>query len=220
MAFIYKITNKINNKVYVGKTIYNVQKRWRQHIQESKKERSKNRPLYKAINKYGVENFIVEIIEECDVSQLSEREIYWIQLYRSYVGWKPNQGYNATLGGDGKFYCDYDKIYQLWLNGHTFQEIQTITGYAKETIRHALIDNKIATLEIRKRSNERRYRKIIMLDIKTNAEIKTFATIISGATYIKNMTGAQATVHSISTNIQRVCQGERKSAYGYSWKYL
>lgn len=76
MAYIYKITNKINGKVYIGKTLNSIQKRWREHLIDSKKRRCEKRPLYSAINKYGEENFEIEQIEECSHDILNERECY------------------------------------------------------------------------------------------------------------------------------------------------
>lgn len=98
MQGIYKITNKINNKIYIGKA-NNSDRRWRDHqrlaFTEGHKEYEK--VLYKAFRKYGIENFSFEIIEELeDYSISGEREIYWIQYYDSY-----NNGYNENLGGDG-----------------------------------------------------------------------------------------------------------------------
>jgi group I intron endonuclease len=66
MAYIYMITNEINGKVYVGKTEESIQKRFVEHCADSKKERNKNRPLYRAMNKYGVENFTIHLLEETD----------------------------------------------------------------------------------------------------------------------------------------------------------
>lgn len=90
---IYKITNLVNNKCYIGQS-QNIQSRWSHH--RSFKEDSKNYPLYSAFKKYGMDNFKFEILEECLVDKLDEREIYWIDYYDSY-----NTGYNNTTGGQG-----------------------------------------------------------------------------------------------------------------------
>lgn len=92
MGYIYKITNLINNKIYIGQTIRDVQIRWKEHL------RSKDEaPIHKAIRKYGKEAFKIEIIEECENILLNEREQYYINKFNSYNG---HIGYNATLGGD------------------------------------------------------------------------------------------------------------------------
>ena len=76
MGYIYKITNIINNKIYIGKTSYSVEDRFKQHIKDSVKDRCEKRPLYNAMNKYGVENFTVETIGEYPEEQLNEKEQY------------------------------------------------------------------------------------------------------------------------------------------------
>lgn len=96
---IYKITNKINNKVYIGKAI-NIYKRWIEHKNNMKYEKY-NQIIYKAMRKYGIENFSFEIIEECDKYILDEREKYWIRYYNSYIGFSNSNGYNMTIGGEG-----------------------------------------------------------------------------------------------------------------------
>ena len=64
MFYVYKITNKVNGKVYIGKTD-NVQKRWNKHVSASQKPNNKNHQLiHKAIAKYGTTNFSIEKIEE------------------------------------------------------------------------------------------------------------------------------------------------------------
>ena len=75
---IYKITNKINGHMYIGLST-NIEKRFQDHrnkaINSFKKE-DKDKVLYKAMRKYGVDNFNYEIIKECSVDLLKEREIY------------------------------------------------------------------------------------------------------------------------------------------------
>lgn len=94
MAFIYKIINLINDKSYIGKTQRDIDTRWKEHLRKYTKY--ENIPLYRAMRKYGIENFTIEKIEECENDIVNEREQYWIQFYNTYA-----HGYNGTLGGDG-----------------------------------------------------------------------------------------------------------------------
>lgn len=94
MGYIYKITNTLNNKIYIGQTIKSVEKRFQQHKNNSNKPYFSQIVLYKAFNKYGIENFKCEQIEEVINEQLDDREKYWIEYYDSYF-----DGYNSTLGG-------------------------------------------------------------------------------------------------------------------------
>ena len=91
---IYKITNKINNKAYIGQSI-DIYERWSNHIRASHRINEKQYSLQKALNKYGIENFTFEIIEICSSTELNTKEEYWIQYYDTY-----NNGYNETKGGD------------------------------------------------------------------------------------------------------------------------
>lgn len=121
-GFIYKITNKVNNKVYIGQTRYTVESRWRQHLKNYNIEHRKQ-PLYMAFDKYGIENFEVEQVEEVNVDKLDEREIFWIAKYDSF-----KNGYNATIGGSGsKIYywtdCQYEEIRTMYLSGFTIKNI-------------------------------------------------------------------------------------------------
>lgn len=94
---IYVITNLINGKQYVGLS-KNCLKRWSDHYSKayhSNKKDDLEKALYKAMRKYGRENFSFKIIEECPEEQLAEREQYWIKQLNTYA-----QGYNETPGGE------------------------------------------------------------------------------------------------------------------------
>lgn len=89
---IYKITNLINNRVYIGQTIGTLDKRFQRHCLKSS-----NSFISKAIRKYGKHNFLVEKLETCiSRNHLDDREIYWISYYNST---DRNLGYNRTVGG-------------------------------------------------------------------------------------------------------------------------
>ena len=140
MGYIYCITNLVNQKKYVGKTTYSITKRFKEHCSDSKRERCEKRPLYDAMNKYGVENFKVECLEEVDDSTvLSEREIYWIHELQTYG----EQGYNATKGGDGSILFDYDKIIETYKLGGTMTDCAAKIHCSVDTVKKVLTINNI-----------------------------------------------------------------------------
>lgn len=94
---IYKITNKVNGHSYIGQSI-DIERRWSQHKRFPVKD--SKYPLYQAFYKYGLDNFIFEIIELCQPEDLNKRETYYISLFNTY-----NNGYNQTLGGEGSNGC-------------------------------------------------------------------------------------------------------------------
>ena len=79
MGYIYCITNILNQKKYIGKTTKTVEQRFKEHCNDSKRKRCEKRPLYNAMNKYGINNFIVETLKECDNDKLEKYEQYYIK---------------------------------------------------------------------------------------------------------------------------------------------
>ena len=87
MAYIYTITNNINQKKYVGKTSHsNPNIRWSQHKSTARLtgEKLVKLPIYNAIRKYGIKNFKYTIIEECSEVNVNLRETHWITLLDTY----------------------------------------------------------------------------------------------------------------------------------------
>lgn len=103
MYYIYKYTNKINGKSYIGQT-NNLQKRFNGHKSEAfnPKANGYNLPFHCAIRKYGIDNFIYETLEEIADGEsqdfINDREIYFIGYYHSLTS---ENGYNLTIGGEG-----------------------------------------------------------------------------------------------------------------------
>lgn len=91
---VYKITNTVNGKVYIGKTIRTLQRRWQEHLRASN-----DMPISRAIRKYGVDNFTIEVVV-CAISEgvLDALEKQFISELRAN---DPAVGYNVTEGGDG-----------------------------------------------------------------------------------------------------------------------
>lgn len=127
-GYIYKITNKVNGKSYIGQTRYTVEFRWRQHI-----HKKDNVYFHNAIHKYGIDNFTIEILEECKYEDLNSREIFYIAKYNTF-----KEGYNLTIGGDGnrRLLLDdkYDEIKELYLSGFSSNKIATLYNVDKVSI--------------------------------------------------------------------------------------
>ena len=119
---IYKITNLINGKIYIGQSrcIY---RRWVSH-RRAAKDNSNQTLLYKAMRKYGLENFLFEIEEECSPDQLNDKEAYYMYHYNCF---SPN-GYNIRIPVEDNIYVhvpDYvhEIIFELMHSHMTMVEI-------------------------------------------------------------------------------------------------
>ena len=141
-GFIYKITNTINSKSYIGQTIQNVKERFYQHCATKCSKAVSNMAIHRAIKKYGKSNFTVEVIEEINSANLNDRERYWIKYYNSY-----NNGYNSTKGGqDGcKPFKDLDveSIIKEYNTGKSLRTLGTIFKVDKQTIKDLLIRHNV-----------------------------------------------------------------------------
>ena len=141
-GFIYKITNTINCKSYIGQTIQNVKERFYQHCATKCSKAVSNMAIHRAIKKYGKSNFTVEVIEEIDSANLNDRERYWIKYYNSY-----NNGYNSTKGGQEgcKPFKDLDveSIIKEYNTGKSLRTLGTIFKIDKQTIKDLLIRHNV-----------------------------------------------------------------------------
>ena len=114
---IYKITNNINGKIYIGLTTCSLEYRWRRHLTEGRNEKNKKH-LYKSMRKYGLENFSIEQIDSTDdFKELGRLERKYIKQYDSQ---NPNKGYNLTAGGESNQWdanpaakLTYDEVVQI-----------------------------------------------------------------------------------------------------------
>lgn len=135
-GMIYKFTNKINNKIYIGQTTQTLEQRVNKHLQQI----NDGTYFHRALKKYGIDNFEVEIIESSiPLIELDKREIYWIKHYDSY--YLSNKGYNLTKGGQwgtsSQLLCGSaeDEIKELIKNSTlTFQQIGALFGVSLSCI--------------------------------------------------------------------------------------
>lgn len=207
MGYIYCITNLVNQKKYVGKTTNSITKRFKEHCSDSKRERCEKRPLYDAMNKYGVENFIVEELEVVeDDNLLSEREIFWIKELQTYG----SKGYNATKGGDGSILFDYDKIIETYALGDTMTECAAKMHCCVDTVKKVLTINNIPTRPLTKKVKQ------YSLDgtfIREWDSITQAAHWLVDNKYAKSYQGG-----GVKWRIGLCMKGKAKSAYKFIWK--
>lgn len=167
-GIIYKITNKVNGKSYIGQTRYTLEFRWKQHL-----HKRDNAYFHNAIHKYGEDNFQLEILEECDIELLNSREIYYIAKYNTF-----KEGYNLTIGGDGnrRLLLDdkYDEIKELYLSGFSSNKIATLFRVDKSSIVNILTQ---LGVKIRRNNLNINYQELLELaeDYRIGHSLKSLA---------------------------------------------
>lgn len=213
---IYKIENLINHKVYIGQSI-EIEKRWQKHLNTKD-----NFVIHKALQKYGKEHFSFQIIEECDLLDLDNKEQYWINYYNSLI---PN-GYNMIQGGsNGAGFAKGKKVLQYTLDGVFIKEYNSANQASNQTgICHSDIckccrgdtpragkyqwkyfgdDKEIKPIKIRTDFS------VLQIDKNTDEIIKEFSSLKE----------ASEQTHIAKSIICKVCNGKGKTAGGFKWKY-
>jgi len=229
MGVIYKTTNLINNKIYIGKRIFTKDKFLKNKYYGSGKL------LKEAINKYGLDSFGREILEEVDNEILEEREIYWIKFYNSN---NLEIGYNLTIGGNsrygrkiGNMSDDTKKKISVSVskylkeNRHPFQD-KNHSDETKEKIRNSLKSRKLTDDHIKKLADGHRglkYNKPEKVNrVKIDQRIK-IKQLSLGGSFIKeweSITEASKELNIDRSGISRACRGVYKQCGGYRWCYI
>lgn len=205
-GYIYLIENKINGKKYVGCTVYTIEHRFQEHIKTI--SRSPNRPLYRAMKKYGIGNFSISALEECDESLLAEREIYWIEKLDTY-----KNGYNATLGGEGRRSIDHEKAIELYDKYQVMNKVASELGCDRRSVRLILENNGVV---LNKDALTLASKKVLIVELNL-----TFDSILQcGQWLIDNGYSKASTPIYAQKSISRVLNGDRatycKLHFGYS----
>ena len=209
MAYIYQIVNDVNQKLYIGKTEESIEKRFKEHCKDSKKECNEKRPLYAAMRKYGLEHFHIELIEETNDPE--EREKFWIEQKRSF-----KCGYNATIGGDGRRYIDYDLVIETYNQVQNINEVSRLLGHDCQTIRKILQQNNQKILSQKEVNQHLAGTKVNQYTLE-GEYIQTFPSYQSAARALGKITLSS---RGASTHIADVCKGKRKTAYGFKWELV
>ena len=134
MGFIYKVTNTVNGKMYIGQTRRTIEQRWKQHVYSSFSDSTFDKgPFHLAIKKYGIEAFIVEQVEKCRDEDLNSRETYWIRHFNTL-----DNGYNITIGGEHPLRWDGKDVLPLWNKGLSVKEIAKELGISRRMVSERL----------------------------------------------------------------------------------
>ena len=222
---IYKITNKINGHYYIGQSV-DIDKRFREHCFSARHfdDKDHNSPIHLAIAKYGENNFTLELLENCDKTELNEREVYWIRLLEA----TKNGNYNILTGGQDRIKFD-DKPVELYdLTGKYVKTIPSATLTAKEL---GVSRNSIYGVLHKERPTCKGYQmkyaedkrtiiepfiskqggalRVAQINPTTNQIIKIFNSIAEAS----RETGAD------SSTITKVYKGKLKTTKSYKWAY-
>lgn len=202
MAYIYQIQNDINGKIYVGKTEFSIEKRFQEHCRDCRKETKEKRPLYAAMRKYGIEHFHISLLEETDNPE--EKEVEWIEKLGSF-----KNGYNATTGGDGRKYLDYDLIISSYEKIKNCIKVAELLNIHPDSVRKVLKNNNVQIIPNTEISKENLSIPVVQIDKNTDQPIKIYPSAIAAEKEL-----------NIQRHINSVCKGSRKTAGGFKWKYL
>ena len=224
MGLIYKITNKVNGKIYIGQTTQSLDHRWKTHLRVSK-SKVPHHAIHDAIRKYGKDNFSVEIVEdEISGIELGNREIFWIQHYNSLV---PN-GYNIRKGGDDS---GRKQVYKIDL---VTNEILDIYDSATEASEMNNIDLSGLTKVCRQIENRgtyggfkwcyaENYSKEYLEEIAIHCSRKICQIDQYSGELIKVWGCVQEAVSALNVNkpsLSMCLTGRNKTAGGYCWCYI
>ena len=211
MGYIYCITNLINGKQYIGKTTYSVTKRFQEHCRDCSKERFEKRPLYNAMCKYGVDNFYVEELLQCDDVELDTYEIAYINKLNTY-----SNGYNATKGGDGKILFDYNEILECYKQGGTITETARKIKCSVDTVKKVLtiFNFPIRSVRCGCCSDPKKVKQFSL----ENEFIKEWDSITQAAHWLVDNGYAKKYNGGVKQKISLCVQGLQKTAYKFIWK--
>lgn len=210
-GIVYKVTNKKNNKVYIGITRKSIEKRRYDHTYKSKNKI--NSKFYKAIATYGVDSFNWQQIDSASsLEELARKEKKFILEYDSI-----NSGYNSDIGGGVK-----KIVYQFKLDGTFLKSYDSLdnaanaTNAKKKNISKAALGVINSTAGylwsyssfIAEDRKDKRLKRVCQLTID-----KTMLNVYESIAQASVVTGVN------KSSIAKVCRGEQKMAGGYLWKY-
>ena len=235
---IYKITNIVNGKVYVGQTVRPLDMRWKEHLSHIK---FYDFPLYRAIKKHGVKNFVVEGIDRAENREdLDAKERHWISVLQTMCP----RGYNAISGPPGKATKTSeetktrlsDGLRERWKTAEYRQKMKESTTGVKRGPRSEEWINKLSEAHRGKKLTEEHKEKIRLAskklwedgDYAARASLglakihkqcaRRVVNTTTGCVY-ESASEAARMCGLYQQNITKCCQGERKTVGGFEWEY-
>lgn len=240
---IYKITNLINGKLYIGQTKNSLNERWELHKRDFEIGRKAKYPLYCAFAKYGLENFTVEVIHD-NIDTFEDLD-YWEKYYIKTLNTKSPNGYNLTDGGQGihgyhhteetkriigeKVKQNANKIY----TPERSQKISKANKGKKFSVEHKRKLSVIAqqrtgdknpffgrthTDETKHKSALKLSKTYYQIDKITGEILNRFECPRDAAEYIQSLHITKASLNSIMHGIRMCSEGRYSNSYGYIWK--
>ena len=214
---LYLISNDINDKLYIGKTYKTLKQRWKMHVSDSKKD-NKNRHLYNAMKKYGIEHFQIKEIGRYEVGKLEEMEKYYIQKYDTY-----NNGYNCTLGGDGHLVSSKYNTEQKEFIIQCFYKYPNVSFLSKVLkVNHKVIDeilNEHGITKLQQPQLKTIENIKLIYQIKDDVIVNVFYSYDEVKHYLisKQIIKANMTTDSVRIQINSYIN---KKWHGYNWKIV
>lgn len=223
---IYKITSP-NDRIYIGQS-ENIDKRWYLHRYKPKGE--KMTFIHNSLNKYGWENHIFEIIEECDKKSLNLREIYWIDFYKSNIRKHKNKrGLNLTDGGTSGT-RPKKKIYQYSLDNKlikiwsSIEEVVDKLDYDKTGLMKCCQGKKNTANGYKWSYKKDKILEVIekifingpVLQIGENSSIVEWDSPKQAAHHLS--TKLNKRIRTVQSGIYHAINGKKKTYLGYIWK--
>lgn len=215
MGYIYKITNKVNNRLYIGQTKTSMKARWQRHL--TRFHEGSKQGIYGAMHKYGIENFIMEKIIECPNEDLNEMECYYINKYDTY-----NNGYNLTLGGQGTKVLQFteqqviEKYYELGFITDVAEYFNCCVKQISDILHSNHIEISIKNKVNNKNNNKTSCRPVRIVELD-----KVFESLTEcGLFLVKGKYCKTNDAYCAQRSINRVLSGGRKTYCKFHFEYV
>lgn len=236
VGYIYKLFNDCNSKLYIGQTIRTLKRRWEDHVSSAKSHARKSMIIYDAMRELGIDKFHMSLIEEVTTSSkekllelLNQKEIYYIKELNTI---KP-YGYNVTAGGgnisnsckqkvdkyslDGQYIESYDSIvdatYANSVNGNFGNILSCCQGMTNTAFGYVWRYHGQSFYYYDSRNIS--YKTVDQYSLD-GIFIRTYKSLAEAArnieTFLKSGKPQTSCIHAC-------CNGKRKKAHEYVWRY-